>query len=146
MKTMKQIKDYILVKIDSFNDYLADKLSYMLATMAMFYIITLLVLIPLLYSQPTSFVAWASYVCSVIFQGVALPVLGYTARKSSDKSDKIIGAMSATTDRIEHMIEQMEKQQDQMTYIISMVEQQEEHISTDVDVLLDLEKKEQGMI
>ena len=129
-------------KINQFNDYLADKLSYMLATMAMFYVITLLVIIPLLYSQPTSFVAWASYLCSVIFQGIALPVLGYTARKSSDKSDKIIGSMSATTDRIEHIITSMEAQQEQITHIITLIESEEIHISKDVDDLLELERKE----
>ena len=128
-------------KINQFNDYIADKLSYMLATMAMFYVITLLVIIPLLYSQPTSFVAWSSYLCSVIFQGIALPVLGYTARKSSDKSDKIISGMSNTTDRIEHMITEMEKQQEQITHIIEVIEKQEEHISEDVDIILEIEKK-----
>jgi len=132
----------ILKKIDQFNDYLADKLSYALATMVMFYIITLLVMIPLLYSQPTSFVAWASYICSVIFQGIALPVLGYTARKSSDKSDKIINEMMATTSRIEEMVESMENQQKQISYIIEIIEKEENHISEDVDNLLDLEKKE----
>ena len=77
-------------RIRKFNDYLADRLSYVLSIMATFYIITLLVIIPLLYTQPTSIVGWASYICSVIFQGIALPVLCYTSRKASDKSDKII--------------------------------------------------------
>lgn len=99
-------------------------------------------MIPLLYSQPTSFVAWASYICSVIFQGIALPVLGYTARKSSDKSDKIINEMMATTSRIEEMVESMENQQKQISYIIEIIEKEENHISEDVDNLLDLEKKE----
>ena len=53
-------------KLKILNDYIADKLSYILATMTTFYVVTLLVILPLLYTQPTSIVAWTSYLCSVI--------------------------------------------------------------------------------
>jgi hypothetical protein len=129
------------MKMKQLNDYIADKLSYILATMTTFYVITLLVIIPLIYSQPVSFVAWASYLCSVIFQGIALPVLGYTARKSSDKSDKIITHMNDTTDKIEGIIISIENQQEQISHIIELIEKQQEHISTDVDSILQLETK-----
>ena len=128
-------------RIKQFNDYIADKLSYVLATMTMFYIISLLVIIPLLYSQPTSIVTWASYLCSVIFQGVALPVLGYTARKASDKSDKIIGHMNKTTDRIEHIITTIESQQEKIEHLVEMIEKQQEHISEDVESILNRDIK-----
>jgi hypothetical protein len=131
----------ITEKIKKFNDYIADKLSYILATMLTFYVITLLVILPLLYTQPTSIVAWASYLCSVIFQGIALPVLGYTARKSSDKSDKIINHMNKTTSKIEEMVIIMEKQQEQLIYLISIIEQKYTHISEEVDVIIEMTKK-----
>jgi lipopolysaccharide export LptBFGC system permease protein LptF len=131
----------ITEKIKKFNDYIADKLSYILATMLTFYVITLLVILPLLYTQPTSIVAWASYLCSVIFQGIALPVLGYTARKSSDKSDKIINHMNKTTSKIEEMVIIMEKQQEQLIYLISIIEQKDTHISEEVDVIIEMTKK-----
>jgi len=128
-------------RLKKFNDYIADKLSYILATMTTFYVISLLVILPLLYSQPTSFVAWASYMCSVIFQGIALPVLGYTARKASDKSDKIINHMNDTTDKVESIIEKMETQQEQILYLINLLEKKDEHISDDIDKIIEISKK-----
>jgi len=87
-----------------FNDWLADRLSLVLSMMSTFYIITLLVIVPLFWTQPQGFVAWAAYLCSVIFQGIALPVLGYTARKASDKSDALML-------KIESLLELIESQQ-----------------------------------
>ena len=120
---MRKIKQ----QINKFNDFIADRLSYVLSIMATFYIITLLVAIPLFYSQPTSIVAWASYLCSVVFQGLALPVLGYTARKSGDKADKVMSDMFEMTKKIEKLTELIEKQQ--------------EHLHKDVEEIIDIEKK-----
>ncbi len=97
--------------LSRFNDYLADRLSYILSIMTTFYVISFLVFIPLFYSQPTSFVAWVSYLCSVVFQGLALPVLGYTARKSGDKADSMMKDMFEMTKKIEKLTEIIEKQQ-----------------------------------
>ena len=97
--------------LSKFNDYLADRLSYILSIMTTFYVISFLVFIPLFYSQPTSFVAWVSYLCSVVFQGLALPVLGYTARKSGDKTDSMMKDMFEMTKKIEKLTEIIEKQQ-----------------------------------
>lgn len=114
--------------LNKFNDYLADKLSYMLSIMATFYVVMLLVAIPLFYAQPTSLVAWASYLCSVVFQGLALPVLGYTARKSGDKADAMMHDMYQMTKKIEELTELIEKQQ--------------EHLHSDVENIKSLEKQE----
>lgn len=126
----KKRGNFITNKINQFNDFIADKLSLSLSAMVTFYIILALVLLPLLYVQPTSVVAWASYICSVIFQGIALPVLGYTARKASDKSDALINSMYKMTQRIEHLVKIIEKQQ--------------EHIDSQVDTIIEIEKKGHG--
>lgn len=115
-------------KFKKFNDLLADKLSYSLATMLMFYVILALVLVPLFYNQPTSLVGWAAYICSVIFQGIALPVLGYTAKKSGDKTDLAISEILKLSEEIKK--------------IVKVVEQKEEHICEDVDKIIQLENKE----
>lgn len=73
-----------------FNDWLGDKLSYLLSTMAMFYGVCFLVIAPLFFQRPDSLVAWMQYIISVFFQGVALPVLGYTAQKSGEVQAKIL--------------------------------------------------------
>ena len=112
--------------LNKFNDYLADRLSYILSIMTTFYVISFLVFIPLFYSQPTSFVAWVSYLCSVVFQGLALPVLGYTARKSGDKADSMMKDMFKMTKKIEKLTEIIEKQQI--------------HLHKDVEEIRDLEK------
>ena len=112
--------------LNKFNDYLADRLSYILSIMTTFYVISFLVFIPLFYSQPTSFVAWVSYLCSVVFQGLALPVLGYTARKSGDKADSMMKDMFEMTKKIEKLTEIIEKQQI--------------HLHRDVEEIRDLEK------
>lgn len=73
-----------------FNDWLADKLSDWLSTMAMFYAITFLVLLPLHWQKPQGLVAWTQYVVSVFFQGVALPVLAFVAKKAGDRQEKLL--------------------------------------------------------
>ena len=94
-----------------FNDWIAEKMSYALATMFMFYIITFLVVIPLLYSQPTSIVAWASYFSSVVFQGIALPVLGYTSRKNGQKTDELIDLIYKLTKEDNDIIKKIESEE-----------------------------------
>lgn len=94
-----------------FNDWIAEKMSYALATMFMFYIITFLVVIPLLYSQPTSIVAWASYLSSVVFQGIALPVLGYTSRKNGQKTDELIDLIYKLTKEDNDIIKKIESEE-----------------------------------
>ena len=113
--------------LSKFNDYLADRLSYVLSIMATFYVISLLVAVPLFYAQPTTVVAWASYLCSVVFQGLALPVLGYTARKAGDKSDKLMKDVYEMTQKIEKLAELIEKQQ--------------EHLHEDVEHILEKKSK-----
>lgn len=111
-----------------FNDKLADKLSYVLSIMITFYIILGLVLIPLLYTQPTSIVAWASYLCSVVFQGIALPVLGYTSRKSGDKTDALMEKVLSLTKDIDRLVK--------------IIESQQEHIHDDVEKVIKMEEEE----
>ena len=94
-----------------FNDWIAEKMSYELATMFMFYIITFLVIIPLLYSQPTSIVAWASYLSSVVFQGIALPVLGFTSRKNGQKTDELIDLIYKLTKEDNDIIKKIESEE-----------------------------------
>jgi hypothetical protein len=109
--------------IEKFNDYIADRLSYLLSVMATFYFVSLLVFIPLFYTQPTSIVAWASYLCSVVFQGIALPVLGYTSRKASDKTDKVVGELYKITAEIERLVIMIEKQQEKIEEDIGDIEE-----------------------
>ena len=76
--------------VKQFNDWLGDRLSYWLSTMAMFYIITILVMAPLLFQRPQGLVGWMQYAIAVFFQGAALPVLGYVARKAGERQEQVL--------------------------------------------------------
>ncbi len=128
---MKIIKTYINI----FNDYLANKLSYLLSIMATFYVICLLVTIPLFYTQPSGFVAWASYLCSVVFQGIALPVLGYTAKKAGDKSDELMNKMYEISKSNEILIESIDAQQKHIEYLVELIESKQNNIELELDVI-----------
>ena len=119
--------------INKFNDYVAERLSVILSMMTTFYIVTLLVIIPLFYSAPTSIVAWASYLCSVVFQGIALPVLGYTARKSANKSDKLMDEIYKLTDEIYKLTNEIDE-------LVKVIKNEETEINNEVKELLDIEK------
>jgi hypothetical protein len=117
MKFIKLFSD----KIDSINDYLAERLSYILSIMITFWIVTALVIIPLFYGAPTSVVGWAQYLCSVVFQGIALPVLGYTARKASDKTDKVINDIAIMINKIEQIVENIQSEDDEIKKEVDII-------------------------
>jgi len=76
--------------VDHFNIFLAGKLADWLSTMAMFYGVAFLVLLPLVWQRPASLVGWAQYLISVFFQGVALPILGFVAKKEGERNSQIL--------------------------------------------------------
>lgn len=96
--------------MNSFNDWLGDKLSYVLSTMAMFYGITFLVIAPLFFQTPNTPVGWMQYVVSVFFQGVALPVLGYTSRKNGEVQARML---QETHDTVMKELDYIKKQQEE---------------------------------
>jgi len=99
-------------KINQFNDWLAERMSLVLSMMITFWIILFLVILPLFYGAPTSVVLWAQYASCTIFQAIALPVLGYTSKKASDKSDKMLEEMYKMTQKIEQLVEIIEAREE----------------------------------
>jgi hypothetical protein len=95
--------------MDRFNQWLGDKLSYILSTMAMFYGVSFLVLATLFFQTPTSPVTWIQYIISVFFQGVALPLLGYTARKSGELQAQLL---RETHDTVMNELDYIKRQQE----------------------------------
>ena len=73
-----------------FNDYIGDVASNGLSTMEMFYIVFILVLLPLAWQTPKNFLEWVQYMSTAVLQAVALPLLGYTTKKSGESQEKII--------------------------------------------------------
>jgi hypothetical protein len=77
--------------------------------MAMFYGITFLVIAPLFFQMPTNLVTWMQYIVSVFFQGVALPVLGYTSKKSGEVQAQLL---RETHDTVMNELDYIKKQQE----------------------------------
>jgi hypothetical protein len=73
-----------------FNDWLGNKLAIFLSTMGCFYLIFALVIVPLFFQHPTDLVGWVKYIVESIFQGVALPILGYVAMKSRQNQERVL--------------------------------------------------------
>lgn len=73
-----------------FNDWLGDKLAFWLATMACFWLIFALVIVPLFFQRPHDLVGWVQYIVQSFFQGVALPVLAFVSRIQGDRQERIL--------------------------------------------------------
>ncbi len=69
---------------------LGKKLSDSLSTMEMFYIVTFLVLFPLFFQRPDTLISWIQYISTAMLQAIALPLLGYTTKKSGESQEKVI--------------------------------------------------------
>jgi len=80
----------LLKKLTNFNEKLGTILSDGLSSMQMFYIVTLCVVIPLLFQRPSTLIEWIQYLSTAILQAVALPLLGFTTKKSGDAQEKVI--------------------------------------------------------
>lgn len=85
-----QFRSWLHKLFRPFNDWLGDRLAFWLSTMACFYVITALVIVPLFFQRPSGLVGWVQYIVQSIFQGVALPVLGYVARIAGEKQERVV--------------------------------------------------------
>lgn len=74
----------------NFDNWLGDKLSNGLSSMKTFYLITFLVLVPLIVQRPGTFIGWIQYMSTAVLQAATLPLLGYTTRKQGDIQAKML--------------------------------------------------------
>jgi hypothetical protein len=73
------------------NDRVGEMISNAFSSMITFYIVAILVLVPLIWQRPQGIVGWMQYAIAVVFQGTALPILGYVARKAGETQDRLLG-------------------------------------------------------
>ena len=73
-----------------FNDWVGDKLSDGLSSMVVFYLITFLVLVPLILERPNTLIGWIQYMSTAVLQACALPLLGYTTNKQGSVQTKLL--------------------------------------------------------
>jgi len=84
------ILEGVVFIMKSFNEWLGNKLAIFLSTMGCFYLVFALVVVPLFFAHPNDLVGWVQYVVQSIFQGIALPILGYVAKKSGDNQERVL--------------------------------------------------------
>ncbi len=103
------IWEVIVIKmLKKFNNWLGDHLAYGLSTMACFYIVFAICVLPLLIERPQTVIGWVQYIIQSIFQGASLPVLGYVARSVGDKQERVIHQ------RHDMLIEELNKLRDDL--------------------------------
>lgn len=125
------------VRFKKFNHYLADRLSYVLSIMTTFYVVFLLVTLPLFFEHPHHFVEWATYLCTVVFQGLALPVIGYTSRIASDKNDKLAKRMKKTADYTAELTTVIKKQQEDIHKLVQIILEEQGTVKDRLSTLLE---------
>ena len=76
--------------LKKFNDWVGDKLSDGLSSMIVFYIISFLVLVPLIIERPNTLIGWIQYMSTAVLQACALPLLGYTTNKQGSIQSKLL--------------------------------------------------------
>jgi hypothetical protein len=102
----------IAVKINRINLKVAKKLSNFLSSMGCFYVIAIMVIVPLFVKVPASLIEWIIYLSSAVFQAIALPILAYTSMINGNKTDEIMTKIFKMTEKIEHLTEKIEKNEE----------------------------------
>ena len=111
----------ILKKFINFNEKLGVILSDALSSMQMFYIVFFCVVLPLLVEHPSSLIAWIQYLSTAILQAVALPLLGFTTKKSGDEQEKVI------KDSHSILINQFNELKDMHDMLLTEIKERTEH-------------------
>lgn len=65
-------------------------MALFLATMVCFWIVTIMVLVPLFFQRPDSLVGWVQYIVQSFFQGVSLPVLAFVSKIQGDRQERVL--------------------------------------------------------
>jgi len=102
--------------LTKFNDWLANILADWLSTMAMFYAVGFLVLSILFFQMPKTPLDWVQYIVQAFFQGVALPVLAFVAKKEGTKTERIL---QETHDTVMAELALAREERDELRQIIS---------------------------
>lgn len=76
--------------IEKINEAVASILANTLSSIACFYVVTGLILFALLWQKPHDILGWIQYLIAFLFQGSALPVLGYVSKREGDSNRKML--------------------------------------------------------
>jgi hypothetical protein len=111
---------------DDFNLWVGTKISVFLSSMGGFWIILMLTVVPLVKDRPHGLIAWTMYVIQTIFQGAALPLLGYVADRGSKEVGKLIREMhdmilGRINERIDNIENSVTKQNEELKVLLKEI-------------------------
>ncbi len=74
----------------NFNNFIANKLSAAMATMALFWLLLILDVAGVIIDPPASAQGWLLWGVSILFQSIALPVLAFVSNKQAERTEKVL--------------------------------------------------------
>lgn len=95
-----------------FNDFLANKMAIILASMWCFWILFLFLFASVIDKPPAGVFEWVMFLVSAGFQAIALPILAYTSNKQSERIEKILKKMDdilENTNKIKENTDDLQK-------------------------------------
>jgi hypothetical protein len=130
--------------VEKINETIASILANTLSSIACFYVITSLILIALVWQKPHDIIGWIQYLIAFLFQGSALPVLGYVSKREGDESRKML---QETHDMVMSEFEfakeeraHMKKEQGELTHLLKDLHALQKKLNEVDKELDDLEK------
>ena len=79
------------IRMKRFNNLVAKKLTVILSSMWLFWILVVMLVVAAWLEPPTTPYTFVMFVISAAFQAVALPVLAVTSNIQGDRQEKVLG-------------------------------------------------------
>ncbi|MCL6443637.1 MAG: hypothetical protein K6T83_09310 [Alicyclobacillus sp.] len=76
--------------IRRFNEWLAERLSIILSSMWLFWVLCVMTWGSILLQRPNGAQGWDLFLVSIFFQAVALPVINLTTAKQGDRMERVL--------------------------------------------------------
>lgn len=111
----KVIVAYAKGIVTKFNTLIASIMANTLSSIACFYVITGMILTALLWQHPKDPLGWIQYIVAFLFQGSALPVLGYVSKREGEDNRKML---QETHDMVMQQFINMSKEQAELKEIL----------------------------
>lgn len=105
------------------NNIIANALAQGLSSMALFWVLTILIFSTLLIQEPVGAQGWILFIVSIFFQGVALPVLAFVSNAQGDRMESLLRETHDTTlDELRELRDMHEELHQKYVYTITCLE------------------------
>ena len=101
--------------MNKINNIIGDRLSSGLSSMTCFWIVSVIVVVPLAIERPSALIAWIQYLSTTILQASALPLLGYTSMVAGEKQQKLL---QETHDTVMEELKLAQEEREELSVIV----------------------------